>query len=260
MQDVAPFYFSETMMITSNDVTDEATARLYLAALYRLIDRHFPSTDGIYNHITLRLPERTDRFLIKCHEHLYEEVTASNLVIADMTKDLDEGSHINKPGFILHSTILRARPDVNCIVHIHSIVGLAMAAHGKGLRMLSQNALRFYKRIGSHAYEGITDDPSEGPRIAAALGSDNIVLVLQNHGLAIVGRTPREAFERTRDFLIACETQFLLEAAGAPTIEISTDICERTVRQYLAHDSGRGSADWPAWLRHLERCDPDFRN
>jgi ribulose-5-phosphate 4-epimerase/fuculose-1-phosphate aldolase len=248
------------MMITSNDVTDEATARLYLAALYRLIDRHFPSTDGIYNHITLRLPERSDRFLIKRHEHLYEEVTASNLVVADMTKNLDERSHVNKPGFILHSTILRARPDVNCVVHIHSIVGLAMTAHGKGLRMLSQNALRFYKRIGSHAYEGITDDLGEGPRIAAALGSDNIVLVLQNHGLAIVGRTPREAFERTRDYLIACESQFLLEAAGAPMIEIATEICERTARQYLAHDSGRGSADWPAWIRHLERCDPGFRD
>jgi len=247
-------------MIKTNDVPDEATARLYLAALYRLIDRHFQSTDGIYNHITLRLPERNDLFLIKRHEHLYEEVTASNLVVADMTKDLDERSHVNKPGFILHSAILRARPDVNCIVHIHSIVGLAMTAHGKGLRMLSQNALRFYRRIGSHAYEGITDDIAEGQRIAAALGPDNIVLVLQNHGLAIVGRTPREAFERTRDYLIACETQFLLEAAGAPMIEISTEICKRTARQYIAHDSGRGSADWPAWIRHLERRDPGFRD
>jgi ribulose-5-phosphate 4-epimerase/fuculose-1-phosphate aldolase len=246
-------------MTMSNDVSDEATARLYLAALYRLIDHHFPSTDGIYNHITLRLPEHAERFLIKRHHLLYEEVTASNLVAADMTKDLDEESHVNKPGFILHGAILRARPDVNCIVHIHSIVGLAMSAHAKGLRMLSQNSLRFYKKVGYHPYEGITDDPAEGSRIAADLGPDNIVLVLQNHGLAILGRTPRDAFERTRDYLIACETQLLLEASGASMIEIPTAICERTAQQLLAHDAGRGSADWPAWIRHLERLDPGFR-
>jgi ribulose-5-phosphate 4-epimerase/fuculose-1-phosphate aldolase len=246
-------------MTMSNDVSDEATARLYLAALYRLIDHHFPSTDGIYNHITLRLPEHAERFLIKRHHLLYEEVTASNLVVADMTKDLDEGSHVNKPGFILHGAILRARTDVNCIVHIHSIVGLAMSAHAKGLRMLSQNALRFYKKVGYHPYEGITDDPSEGSRIAADLGPHNIVLVLQNHGLAILGRTPRDAFERTRDYLIACETQLLLEATGTSMIEIPTAICERAVQQFLAHDAGRGSADWPAWIRHIERLDPGFR-
>ena len=247
-------------MTMSNDVSDEATARVYLAALYRLIDRHFPSTDGIYNHITLRLPEQADRFLIKRHHLLYEEVTASNLIIADINGNLDEASEVNKPGFVLHSAILRARPEINCIVHIHSIVGLAMTAHAEGLRMLCQNALRFYKRVGYHPYEGITDDFAEGPRIAADLGQDNIVLVLRNHGLAILGRTPREAFERTRDYLIACETQLLLEAARGPMIEIPPAICERTARQYLAHDAGRGSADWPAWVRHLERVDPGFRD
>ncbi len=247
-------------MTSPNAITDEATARIHLAALYRLIDRHFPSTDGIYNHITLRLPQQADQFLIKRHELLYEEVTASNLVIADMTKDLDEGSHVNKPGFVLHGAILGARPDINCIVHIHSIAGLAITAHGHGLRMLSQNSLRFYQRIGYHPYEGITDGYAEGPRIVAALGSDNIALVLHNHGLAITGRTPRDAFERTRDFLIACETQLMLEASGAPLIEIAPEICERVALQFVAHDAGRGGADWPAWLRHLDRREPGYRD
>src|SRR5882672_2664195 len=95
------------------DINDEASARLHLAALYRLIDHHFPSTDGIYNHISLRVPGAPDLMLIKRHELLYEEVTASNLVVADMTRDLDERSHVNKPGFVLHGAVLRARPDVH---------------------------------------------------------------------------------------------------------------------------------------------------
>ena len=240
------------------EIAGEAAARYHLAALYRLLDRHFPSTDGIYNHVTLRHPEQPHCFLIKRHDLLYEEVTASNLVVADMTRDLDERSHVNRPGFILHGAILRARPDVNCVVHIHSIAGLAMTAHRGGLKMLSQNALRFHRRVGRHPYEGITDGDAEGPRIAAALGPDNIVLFLDNHGLAVVGRTPRDAFERTRDLMIACETQLMLEAAGAPLIEVPDAVCERVAGQFAAHDSGRGGADWPAWLRHLERLDPSF--
>ena len=242
------------------DIVDEASARLHLAALYRLIDRHFPSTDGVYNHCTLRVPGQPGLFLIKRHALLYEEVTASNLVCADMTCDLDERSHVNRPGFVLHGAILRARPDINCVVHIHSTAGLAMTAHGGGLKMLSQNALRFYKRLGHHPYEGITDDDAEGPRIAAALGPDNIAVLLENHGFAITGRTPRDAFERTRDLLIACEAQLMLEASGAPLIEVPEATCERVARQFVAHDAGRGTADWPAWVRHLDRLDASYRD
>jgi ribulose-5-phosphate 4-epimerase/fuculose-1-phosphate aldolase len=244
----------------TSEIADEAAARIHLAGLYRLIDHHYPSTDGIYNHLSLRIPGRANEFLIKRHDLLYNEVTASNLVVADMSRDLDEKSHINRPGFVLHSAILRARLETHCVVHIHSIAGQAMTAHGGGLKMLSQNAVRFYNRIGYHPYEGITEDDSEAPRIVQALGAENIVLVLHNHGLAILGRTSREAFERTRDFLIACETQFMLEAAGAPLIEIPREICEKVSRQFVNHDSGRGQADWPAWMRFLDRVAPDFRD
>ena len=84
-------------------------------------------------------------------------------------------------------------------------------------------------------------------------------VILENHGLAIVGRTPRDAFERTRDLLIACETQLMLEASGAPLIEIPTEVCERVAQQFVRHDSGRGAADWPAWLRLLDREQPGYR-
>ena len=248
---------------TPSDVPEAAAdreARISLAALYRLIDRQFPSTDGIYNHITLRVPSQPDLFLIKRHELLYEEVTASNLVTADMTMPFVPGAHINGPGFVLHGAILRARPDVHCVVHIHSIAGLAMSANGNGLKMLSQNALRFFRRIGHHPYEGITDGEAEGPRIVAALGTDNIALMLHNHGLVICGKSVREAFERTRDLLIACETQLLLEASGAPQIEIPAEICARVADQFIAHDNGRGAADWPAWVRYLDRRDPSYRD
>jgi ribulose-5-phosphate 4-epimerase/fuculose-1-phosphate aldolase len=244
----------------SEELEGEALCRRDLAALYRLIDEHFPSTDGIYNHISIRLPERPHCFLIKPHHLLYEEVTASSLVVADTTQDCDEAAGINRPGFILHGAIQQARADVNCVVHIHSTPGIAFAARRGGLKMLSQNSVRFYRRLGYHPYEGITEFAEEGPRIAAALGEGNIAVVLENHGLAVTGGSARDAFERTRDLLIAIESQLAAEASGAPMIEIPDEVCERVSAQFAAHDAGRGAADWPAWLRHLDRIAPGYRD
>ena len=68
--------------------------------------------------------------------------------------------------------MLIARPDVNCALHVHTNTGMAIAAIKHGLRMLSQPAVRFYQRVGYHAYEGITEDFDERERINRDLGQN----------------------------------------------------------------------------------------
>ncbi|WP_176593784.1 class II aldolase/adducin family protein [Sphingobium sp. EM0848] len=242
---------------TAAQIDAERAARQDLAAAYRMIDRFFPTTDGIYNHLSLRVPGEPRQFLIKRHALLYREVTASNLVRVDMDADLDESSGVNRPGFVLHSGVLRARPDVACVFHMHGATGIAMSAHGGGLRMISQAAIRFYKRIGYHPFEGVTDNPDERERLAAALG-DNHALFLRNHGIVVVGSSVRETFERTRDLMTACESQLMLEAATDNIVEVPDAICESTVRQLELHDRGRGKADWPAWRRLMDEVAPGY--
>lgn len=237
----------------------EAAARVTLAALYRLIDMQYGVGEGIYNHASLRVPGEPGHFLIKRHSLLYREVTASNLIKVDAGSDPDERSHVNRPGFTLHSAILNARPDIGCAIHMHSKAGTAMSAHARGLRMLSQSSVRFYQRLGYHPYQGIVEDFSEREHIVAALGPRNIALILRNHGLVTVGATPRDAFERMRDLIIACETQLMLEATGAEVVEIPAELCEKVAVQFERHDSGRGGADWPAWIRLLDATDPSYR-
>ena len=147
----------------------EWEARVDLAAVYRLV-AHYGWDDVIYNHASMRVPGEPRYFLMKRHELLYTEVTASNLVKVCMDEDLDENAGVNRPGFTLHGGVLAARADVNCALHMHTEAGMATAALKHGLRMLSQPAVRFYKRIGYHAYEGITEDFGERERINKALG------------------------------------------------------------------------------------------
>jgi ribulose-5-phosphate 4-epimerase/fuculose-1-phosphate aldolase len=236
----------------------EWQARVDLAAVYRLI-AHYGWGDVIYNHSSMRVPGEERSFLIKRHELLYEEVKPSNLVKVSMDDDLDEAAGVNRPGFTLHGGVLSARPDVNCAVHVHTEIGLAIAGLEHGLRMVSQPAVRFYNRIGYHDYEGLTEDFAERPRINKALGK-NRALIMHNHGLLTVGRTAREAFVLMKYLIEAADIQLKMEATGGALIEISAETCEKTARQYEHHDAGRGAADWPAYLRLLDRIDASWPN
>ena len=236
----------------------EWQARIDLAVVYRLI-AHYGWGDVIYNHSSMRVPGEERCFLIKRHDLLYDEVTASNLVKVSMDADLDEKAGVNRPGFTLHGGVLGARPDVQCAVHVHTETGMAIAGLKGGLRMCSQAALRFYQRIGYHAYEGITEDFGERDRINADLGR-NRALIMHNHGLLTVGASAREAFILMKYLIEAANIQLRMMASGGEVIDVPPAICEKTAAQYQHHDRGRGIADWPAFLRMLDRTDRSYRD
>src|SRR5262245_6853252 len=236
---------------------EEWQARVDLAAVYRLCALR-GWDDLIYNHCSMRVPGEPKMLLMKQHELLWDEVTASNLKKVDMTADLDERAGVNRPGFTLHGGILQGRPDVNCVVHVHTELGMSMAGLEGGLRMVSQQAMRFYNRVGYHPYEGITEDFGERERILENLGQ-NRALIMHNHGFTTVGKNAREAFILMKYLMSASEIQLRITAAGE-AIEVSPEICEKVAAQYEKHDAGRGSADWPAYLRRLDRSDPGYRD
>jgi ribulose-5-phosphate 4-epimerase/fuculose-1-phosphate aldolase len=244
----------------SSDQNSQAEweARVDLAAVYRLL-AHCGWDDVIYNHSSMRVPGEPRMFLMKKHELLYTEVTASNLVKVDMDQDLDEKSGVNRPGFTLHGGVLGARADVNCAVHVHTENGVALSGLKHGLRMISQQALRFYKRVGYHKYEGITEDFDERARINKDLDK-NRALILQHHGMLTVGKTAREAFVLMKYLLTAAEIQLKMEATGGELLEVPADVCAKTAEQFQHHDSGRGSSDWPAYLRMLDTIDSSYRD
>src|SRR4029078_402068 len=236
----------------------EWQARVDLAAVYRLT-AHDGWDDVIYNHSSMRLPDEPRKLLMKKHDLLYTEVTASNLVKVSMDEDLDEKSRVNRPGFTLHGGVLSARPDVNCAMHVHTNVGMAIAGLKSGLRMVSQQAIRFYKRIGYHPYEGITDDFDEARGVNRDLGQ-NQEMTIHNHGLLTVGKSAREAFVLMKHLIDAADIQLKLEATGAEIIEFPPQISAKTAEQYEHHDAGRGSHDWSAYLRMLHQIDTSSPN
>lgn len=237
---------------------EEWQARVDLAACYRLAHNRGWNRN-IYNHTSHRVPGKPDQFLIKPHALLWDEITASNLLKVNMNGELDESSGVNRPGYVLHSAILRARSDVNAVVHIHEEASVAVSTMKDGLLPLTQEAVFLYGRISYHEYSGITEDAEEREAIIRNLGN-NAAMMMRSHGSVAVGANMREAFRWTEHLVNGSRIQLKLMASDAELVIPSNEVCRHTAEQYAKHNQGRGLDDWPAALRELDKIDPTYRS
>ncbi|KAE8628957.1 hypothetical protein XENTR_v10000301 [Xenopus tropicalis] len=229
----------------------EKLLRCKLAAFHRLADL-FGWSQLIYNHITVRVNSEQEHFLIVPFGLLYSEVTASSLIKVNLQGELvDRGSTnlgVNKAGFTLHSAIYAARPDVKCIVHIHSPAGAAVSAMKCGLLPLSPEALSLGE-VAYHDYHGILVDEEEKVLIQKNLGPKSKVLILRNHGLVTMGETVEEAFYYIHNLMSACEIQVrTLASAGGPDNLVLLDPGKYKKSRSPETPSGDGSGLHPKWL------------
>ncbi|XP_031610501.1 alpha-adducin isoform X2 [Oreochromis aureus] len=228
----------------------EKLLRCKLAAFYRLADL-FGWSELIYNHLTVRVNSDQERFLIVPFGLLYSEVTASSLVKINLQGEIvDRGSTnlgVNQAGFTLHSAIYAARPDVKCVVHIHTPAGAAVSAMKCGLLPISPEALSLGE-VAYHDYYGILVDEEESTIIQRNLGPKSKVLILRNHGLVSVGETVEEAFYYIHNLVTACEIQVrTLASAGGPDNLVMLDPGKYKSRPQVPEPAGDGSSTHPKW-------------
>lgn len=256
---------------SSSAITDaERQARIDLAACYRLIDL-FGMSDMILNHISARVPGAEEHFLINPFGLMYEEITASCLIKVDLAGNVIHNPNtqytINLPGYVIHSAIHGARPDVACVLHTHTPAGMAVSALECGLLPLNQTAMRFAAGVAYHEFEGVVVDTAERQRLADDLG-DRDVMILRNHGLLAVGRTVGEAFVNMQRLERACQTQLLTTSAGS-ALHLPAAAISELAYQQLRHaptpnpdgtHPPHGEREWPALLRMLDRRDPSYRD
>ncbi|KAI4817089.1 hypothetical protein KUCAC02_009373 [Chaenocephalus aceratus] len=228
----------------------EKLLRCKLAAFYRLADL-FGWSQLIYNHLTVRVNSDEERFLLVPFGLLYSEVTASSLVKVNIQGEIvDRGSTnlgVNKAGFTLHSAIYASRPDVKCIVHIHTSAGTAVSAMKCGLLPISPEALSLGE-VGYHDYQGILVNEEEVAVIQKNIGTNRKVLILRNHGLVTVGETVEEAFYYIHNLVTACEIQVrTLASAGGPDNLVMLDPTKYKSRPRVPEPVGDGSSVHPKW-------------
>lgn len=168
-----------------NDIEETRKLRIQLAECYHLVD-YFGWTEGIFNHISVRLPGAQRRYLVNAFGLNYDEVTPDNLIEVDSGGKLigDPPEKPNPAGFALHGSIHTARDDIHCVIHTHTTPICAVAMKQAGFSYDNFYGAQLFGRVAYHDFEGITLYDSERPRMLQSLG-DRHVLVLRNHGIAV---------------------------------------------------------------------------
>lgn len=238
---------------------EEWQQRVDLAACYRLVAL-FGWDDLVFTHISARVPGPEHHFLINPYGMLFSEITASSLLKVDSEcrTIIDSPYPVNPAGFTIHSAIHEAREDAKCIVHTHTVAGVAVSAQKQGLLPISQQSSIVLAALGYHNYEGIALLDDEKPRLQRDLGN-NFFLILRNHGLLTVGSTVANAFLAMYTLQRACEIQ--VAATRSEVIQIEPQVLAGVTSNVSAVTMGLiGGLTWPALLRKLDRIDPSFRS
>ncbi len=246
----------------SGAIATEADARLHLAAVYRLL-AHYGLDDTIFTHASVRVPGESDTFLINPYGLLFGEITPSSLVKMSWDGEVRGPSNYpaNAAGYVIHSAVLQARPEISCAVHTHTRAGVALSCLEEGLLPLNQFALEFHGNVGYHDYEGVALDLDEQERLGRDL-AQYPVLVLRNHGLLTVGHTPAAAFYLMYYLEQAARVQMDVLATGRPYRLPPEAVARHTAGQFSTSiDPTRvGLRMWPAMLRLLDETQPGWRN
>jgi ribulose-5-phosphate 4-epimerase/fuculose-1-phosphate aldolase len=235
--------------------------RVDLAACYRLV--HLYGMDEmIANHISTQVPGEENAFLINPYGLLYEQMHASCFIKVDLDGKIlfnPTEYDINKAGYVIHSAIHKARHDVDCVIHTHTLAGMAVSAMKTGLLPIAQTAMRFID-IAYHEYEGPAIRLDEQQRLVESLGQRE-VMILRNHGLLATGASIPEAFNNIFRLERACQLQVMTLSCNTELSLSRRDVVEETNHLFKPGVRRRlGLLEWPALLRKLDGLDPSYRD
>ena len=251
---------SVTNLRTRQTVSDaEWQTRCDLAALYRIL-HHYRMTDLIYTHLSARLPDDPNTFLINRYGEMFDETTASSLVKMDMDGNvLGEPGDFNQAGFNIHSGAYRARPDINCVIHTHTRAGVAVSSTNGGLLPISQHALIIHSEVSYYEYggPGSIETPEE---IGEGCGQSNCI-VMRNHGLMALGHSIPAAFHRIYYMEQSCAIQIDAQSMDGGIRDISPDVLEKSLPVFAerAKREDLGQNEWGSLLRMLDRNGHEFQ-
>jgi ribulose-5-phosphate 4-epimerase/fuculose-1-phosphate aldolase len=235
----------------------EWEAREELAAAFRAA-YHLGWNRTISNHFTVRLPDNPAHFLMNPRGLGWHEITAADLVKLDLDGNVLSHTELRPgpAGLNFHSAILRAKPDIACTMHLHTMEGVIVSALEEGLQFYDQEGCAIYGQVSYHRFEGLAEEKDEAPRIIADLG-DKFTMVMLNNGLLTVGRTIGEAFTYMDKLIRACETQVRIMSTGGAARRITTDVLEHTYRQMEARRGNQpaGELEWKMYRRLVDRLD-----
>jgi ribulose-5-phosphate 4-epimerase/fuculose-1-phosphate aldolase len=223
------------MSATSSISTDVvAAAKRELAAAFRAAAYH-GFNEGIDNHLSLAVPGHDGLFLLNRYGPHWSEITEHDILTIDFEGRVVDGEgEWETSAFMIHRGCHQARPSARAVFHTHMPYATALSLTVGGFdTKLSQNAMQFHGRLARMAYGGLVDAAQEGCRFGDVIGDQISVVLLENHGVMVIGEDVADAWQKLYFFERACQVQVLAQSTGQPLIRVSDAIAEHTAAQWL---------------------------
>lgn len=245
--------------------TDEQwQARIDLAAAHRCAVMH-GLHEGIFNHLTMRVPDETDRYYQIPFGTHWSEVTASCFMEVGYDGEVKRGEGIvERSAYCIHAPMHRDMPDAVAVFHTHMPFASALTRlKDQHIKPIGQTELGTMMKTGyDDHYDGPGLDPAEGARLAKVCGKSTI-LMMANHGALTLGKTVAEAYDRLYYLERVAQVQLYAMWTGRPLHELPEPVIEKTYTSYRGSSmryGGRSNAEWhfEALKRILDRKEPDY--
>jgi ribulose-5-phosphate 4-epimerase/fuculose-1-phosphate aldolase len=230
---------------------DVAQAREDLAAAFRICAAH-GLNEGIDNHLSLAVPGSEELFLLNRYGPHWSEIGPDDILTLDLDGQVVDGrGEWETTAFMIHRGCHRARPDARAVFHTHQPYATALALTTEGLdTRISQNSMYFHGVTARLEYGGLADGASEGDRIAGSVRDGASVVMLDNHGVLVIGRDVAHAWHQLYFLEQAARVPVLAQSTGREVIQVPEEVARRTHEQWLA-DVGATEALFAAEKRLL---------
>ncbi len=236
--------------------------RVNLAAVFRMtarLDMH----ESIANHFSYAVSEDGSQFLVNPQGRHFSNVRASELLLLDANDNntMDKPNAPDPTAWAIHSAMHRNLPQARCILHVHSKYATALASIKQdGLPPIDQNTMRFYNRVAvDDGFDGMGLG-DEAERLTTTVG-DHRVLIMGNHGVAVIGETIAKAFDDLYYFERACCNYLTALMTGKELRVVSHEVAEKTAKQWDDYQNHSRFAE--VHLREvreiLDREEPDYK-
>lgn len=242
--------------------TDEIwQARIDLAACLRTAAR-LGLEEGICNHFSAVVPGHPDLFLVNKLGWAFQEATASSLLICDFDGNVIAGDGLPEAtAFFIHARLHKMSPRVGAAFHTHMPNATALSMlEGDPFIWAGQTALKFYDRVAvDENYNGLALDEREGDRIAAVLGSKDI-LFMKNHGVMVCAPNIAEAWDDLYYLERAAEVQLKAMSTGRKLVPVREEIAKQAAKQMREGDPESARLHIESIKRVLDRQASEYRN
>ena len=196
---------------------------------------HHGLAEGICNHFSVELPDRSGRFLLNPQGLLWHEIGADDIVMIDVNGQVLAGRHpVEATAMFIHAAVHRVAGKA-CVLHTHMPHSTALSCTSDRAldTTLSQTAMRFHGRVAVDAhYNGLALDRAEGERIARAMNGADIAF-LGNHGVVVCGARIDLAYDDLYYLERACHLQVLAQSTGRPLQPVDPALAQRVGQQAM---------------------------